>query len=600
MASESFSPANLAAVAQQTTSFILGVTIASLIASLLVTNYMVWHSYLQVVFWSFLMAQALRPFKQYLVSNIKLFRQDGVDPAKRVPLLKHIWEVNVTRYNEAKQSHNIAKTIVAQSFAQFSLLLLVTAFINVLGLVGFLTLVVAIVLLIIVAAFLMDYHLLQLHNLMGLDDNTVVTLALNFGMSFMCCFVVVYLGIQTVLEGVGAVEETYSWVQSYIDSTSRSGEDMAAIQGYAEQGYEQIQAQFNTSEWWPAAERIEVAVRNNSNITEAVLDSRTILGQLYNESTWWPMVDRVVDASIVTPNDPSKAASAGMSFIDFELLQEMVMGAMAALQDPVGLVLKGLLYVLSVLASVGAASSQLIAFFIFFFEQTAASVDPLESLIRVIIPAAGKRRRKILSNVQQAITASFQIPLAIASLHSMVTLVVYTVLGVRARYFATFLSFFLSLTYLVDPMAVHVVWMLTLVAPSLIGTFSIVSVVKGVLLLVIHVIAYARADNLVFALGKTKSVSSNPGLTLFAVVLGFYTFGAKGLVIGPLSLYLLLTIYHLRLNASYKADDKPDDSDVSDSEEEEESNATTSQAAATTDIAPSQQRTASVAQSARF
>ena len=29
---------------------------------------------------------------------------------------------------------------------------------------------------------------------------------------------VVYLGIQTVLEGVGAVEETYSWVQAYIDS----------------------------------------------------------------------------------------------------------------------------------------------------------------------------------------------------------------------------------------------------------------------------------------------------------------------------------------------------------------------------------------------
>jgi hypothetical protein len=91
--------------------------------------------------------------------------------------------------------------------------------------------------------------------------------------------------------------------------------------GYAEQGYEQVQAQFNTSLWyastcqplchpplsctfpnrWPAAERIEVAVRNNSNITEAVLDSRGILGHLYNESSWWPMVDRVVEASIVTP-----------------------------------------------------------------------------------------------------------------------------------------------------------------------------------------------------------------------------------------------------------------------------------------------------------
>ena len=30
----------------------------------------------------------------------------------RVPLLKHVWDINVTRYNEAKESHNIARTIV--------------------------------------------------------------------------------------------------------------------------------------------------------------------------------------------------------------------------------------------------------------------------------------------------------------------------------------------------------------------------------------------------------------------------------------------------------------------------------------------------------
>ena len=41
------------------------------------------------------------------------------------------------------------------------------------------------VLTVIVAAFVIDYHLLQLHNLVGLDDNTVVTLILNLGMSFM-------------------------------------------------------------------------------------------------------------------------------------------------------------------------------------------------------------------------------------------------------------------------------------------------------------------------------------------------------------------------------------------------------------------------------
>ena len=95
------------------------------------------------------------------------------------------------------------------------------------------------------------------------------------------------------------------------------------------------------------------------------------------------------------------------------------------------------------------------------------------------------------------------------------------------------------------------------------------------LLVALHLVAYSQTDHRVFALADTQvraagqarprsrrrdlffggggagrggllqAITKNPGLTLFAVVLGYYTFGFQGLVIGPLALYLLLVIYHL-------------------------------------------------------
>lgn len=40
-----------------------------LLAGLLYANYLVWQSYLEVVFWAFLLSQALRPLKFAVVSN---------------------------------------------------------------------------------------------------------------------------------------------------------------------------------------------------------------------------------------------------------------------------------------------------------------------------------------------------------------------------------------------------------------------------------------------------------------------------------------------------------------------------------------------------
>ena len=39
------------------------------LAGLLYANYLVWQSYLEVVFWAFLLSQALRPLKFAVVSN---------------------------------------------------------------------------------------------------------------------------------------------------------------------------------------------------------------------------------------------------------------------------------------------------------------------------------------------------------------------------------------------------------------------------------------------------------------------------------------------------------------------------------------------------
>ena len=68
--------------------------------------------------------------------------------------------------------------------------------------------------------YLLDVQLLRLHHYMGLSDNAMVTLILNIGVSLLLVFVVVFLGVQSLLEGAGAIEGAYNWIQTYIDGLS--------------------------------------------------------------------------------------------------------------------------------------------------------------------------------------------------------------------------------------------------------------------------------------------------------------------------------------------------------------------------------------------
>ncbi|EDQ84605.1 uncharacterized protein MONBRDRAFT_30115 [Monosiga brevicollis MX1] len=592
-------------------SMVLGAALSVFLAYLLYTNYLVWHSYLQVVFWSFLMAQALRPLKLRIVSFLAELRQDDVAPSKRERLLIKVQSMSTEAMQTARESHNIARIMVAQSFLQFSLLLVMSAIVHTTGYVGLLSLLgifAAICMCpwqvykqltsaaVVLMGYLLDVQLLRLHHYMGLSDNAMVTLILNIGVSLLLVFVVVFLGVQSLLEGAGAIEGAYNWIQTYIDGlsllwfspraitmtlgfsppephvplplpsspfncprmplcpTAKEGNlhnDLASISHYIEQGYEQVAMQFNETEWWPAAARLEAAVRTNTSMTAAVMDSRDILAGLYNNTTWWPLFDRIVTSSAA----PATASGGTMSlWKDMSILQEAAMTVINALQDPVGLGLQFALTASNFLLKIGAYSSQLVAFFIFFYEMTSAEEDPLESVVRVMLPASPRSRDRILGQIQAAIVASFQIPLAMASVHAMITLTSYSLLGIPFTYFATFLSFFLSLTYIVNPLAVPAIWACAIGVPPLITGTNYFALLRGLLLLAAHILAYSFMDARVFQLEEARGLTHNPGLTIFAVVLGYYAFGTQGLIVGPLAFYLLTVIYNLRLQVSHEQD----------------------------------------------
>jgi hypothetical protein len=179
----------------------------------------------------------------------------------------------------------------------------------------------------------------------------------------------------------------------------------------------------------------------------------------------------------------------------------------------------------------------------------------------------------------------------------------------RFRFFATLLSFIIALVPLVDPLVIPLTWGLAILIPALIGGWDGILLVMcgpnsamprgssfcfskriifalslgendygqvftGILLIVVNYFAYSLIDRAIFAheakvwgawttlyelsppsklnklpsdpfFGQKMDVRNSPALTLFAAVLGCYSFGIMGFLLGPLVQNLLLVFVQL-------------------------------------------------------
>eukprot|EP01147_Barroeca_monosierra_P007185 gene7185-9653_t len=513
--------------------------VTCVVFSLVYANYIVWKSYLQVVFWAFLLSQALRPMKWAILKTIKDLRQENIPQSQRKSLpdafqefvLGRIWTSAAEGYNDRGRRHAIFGTFVNNSFVFLAaILLFVIAYI----LLGYKTLLGIMLLLIVTiytAARLLDQRLLDLCFFLC-SDNTIVTLLLTTGSVCLVGFVIFVLGIASLSEGVQAVEELYGAVSTYIQENDeymqKSWSDISskAYTAYNHDNNLYYQLASLLPFRWCAVNNIEVALVSGSNITTAMQDSRLCLQNVYGTESWWDIADSLCEIGIRQYSAPLRDSGLVTSVIN------LFFG------------------IARTVASISEFSSQLLVFCIFFFEFTSADVDLLATAVCVLVPASPYTRQRVISESQAVISAAFYIPFSLASLHALTTLLVTTILDIRFPFFATFLSFIVTLIPITNPLAIPITWAAASILRVPLGSWEAVPVLKNCSFLIVCIYTYSYANRLVLEQQHVQEVTGNPVLTLFSVLLGCYAFGIAGFILGPLVLYLLMMVVRLMTSLS--------------------------------------------------
>ena len=127
--------------------------------------------------------------------------------------------------------------------------------------------------------------------------------------------------------------------------------------------------------------------------------------------------------------------------------------------------------------------------------------------------------------------AVFFIPVRISAFHAIFTFCMCWLFGVRLRVFATFLSFFLGFFSIVSPHLCIVPW----------AVFGVSNPFAGLLLWLLHYVTFAQIDPEIYGSVKISSAYWT-GLSIFV---GLNAFGAEGVLVGPLLVFIAKVTYTL-------------------------------------------------------
>eukprot|EP00051_Salpingoeca_urceolata_P008799 m.108996 g.108996 ORF g.108996 m.108996 type:complete len:647 (-) comp15950_c0_seq1:67-2007(-) len=539
---------------------ILSVCILLILGSLVYANYLLWHEYVLVGTWAFLLSQALFQLRAGIVSLIEDLRKEpkGVKGDPPQTLLAQLQE-SAGRIRP-KQAIN---ALLENSFPLFAGLLLCSvlfhSFSGLLLLIGILISVAAGIG-IMLAVF--GRKLLNFHMALGLADESAVTIFLVVGFFVMVAFSFAFLGVQTVLEGADALTSSISWIHNTLDSTMkdegtqrRFAELIEQATAMAEDGFAQARASQNETEWWPVVEHVHDSFKEGRNTTVIVLESHSQLANIYNETAWWPMADQafgvIVSGDLSSADDlMAQLQELVMPYLTADTLTTVGSSLLGALTNPLAIAVSVFGVIGSVLSFISQWGAATFLFLYFLFTFLTLPSDLMEVLIRLLVPTSDASQKLLAQALRSSLEGVFFLPIQFASSHALVTLLAFSLLGVRFVYFATFLAFVVSLTQMLGTGAylICIPWSVALIAPVFMGTGgSWFSAIIGVLLFAIHFVGYSMIDDRLYKIGEEKGRVSSPLLTAFSLGLGVAAFGSSGVLFGPLLVSLLLVLMQQEL-----------------------------------------------------
>eukprot|EP00055_Hartaetosiga_balthica_P015844 m.96774 g.96774 ORF g.96774 m.96774 type:complete len:641 (-) comp8974_c1_seq1:275-2197(-) len=521
------------------------------IGAIVYSNLLIWSYYLTVLLWAFLISQALRPLRKSIVTSVRslLLGEEEAHKLKREKKERekkqagiHDITSTLSHKDDEEEKSPFIQTTINYSFAIFAIALMIVAGSRFFGIK-----VMGIVIASLIGVAALFVTLLKPCLLHIASNKKFVSACLIFNILIMAVSVFIILGVFSVIEGVHAVEELIDWVQGFISDNDPLMEQVVGnVTMFAHQKYEEfIVTNYNHTEWWPAVHNLEVAIVNRTdNITAALFTSKDLLASVYGEESWWNPIEFMAVTLLKQQGSARDKATGFLSEIaqDIDFLGSVGTEVMAAIANPVNLILLFMKTGVSFFVSIGNTFYLFLGFFLFLYDLTVAEQDLLEFLVDVFVPTRKSFRKKVFKQCQGVISLVFFMPSCMASLHAMVTLIAGSLCGIRFTFFVTLLSFvftFLGFNSNIVPLIWGAVSASTMLLYSL-------ERYEGLAFFTLCYFLYDWGDSKLLS-QKRMSGFASPYLTLFALVLGFFSYGVPGVFLGPLALLLLFMSAHLRV-----------------------------------------------------
>ncbi len=181
------------------------------------------------------------------------------------------------------------------------------------------------------------------------------------------------------------------------------------------------------------------------------------------------------------------------------------------------------------------------AFFLFFFFRDGYGII---KRLAYYLPFNKKETTILFREIKKTADAVIYGQIITAVIQSILATLAYSIIGLNAPLFWGIITLMASLIPMIGPAFVYVPLSIMIVVTSL-SAGNMFGVVKGILLFVFGVGIISLVDNFVKPLVISDKVRIHPALVLLGVIGGLSAFGVIGILLGPLILVFLITIFNI-------------------------------------------------------
>eukprot|EP00644_Phytophthora_capsici_P004236 jgi/Phyca11/527201/estExt2_fgenesh1_pm.C_PHYCAscaffold_170079 len=495
---------------------LIGNISTALILVLIYFNFLLFENYLRLIVWAIMCSQALRQAKNNVVSVLKYLSDDA--DVERYGFLTCVFSKSTEIF--ISHPHDGSRRTAKELFLNygiflFSLIGAVSIWMRMYSWVSFLNVIIGFWIAALSLIKILDRRIFYYRYFFS--DEVLVSVLLILGFFITGAFVILFLGSESYLEGSRAATDLSGWVQVNFINDERTremwSEQVENSRAMISQAIGGVENKYNDTMWWPPLKSLVKTYYLDAKSSDGNITAHTSLFSRLRLPENMTIVQAVTFAY-------SKVDAVNLTSVQ---LTDWTSKGLEVSSIAVGSVAQLVFLVFTLLIAFVSLGIRSFFFISSLFYLLCTNWDPIERFVQDLLPIQVDKRPAVVRSLRKVIEGVFFLPLKMASIHAIVTMVSFTIVNADFMYLATTFTFFISIVPIIPPYLVCVPWVIS------IGLTS--SVVKALALFAVQYVAFTVLDEMLY---EKSIVALNSYVSALSVVFGVYVFGFEGVIFGPL------------------------------------------------------------------